>query len=82
MASKEKEVKKTMIITKKCRVKEYGEHTAKPVTPGLIVVVPIEDVGYLVGIKCAEIYTGDVKPGEVVKSAETKKAEKTSQEKK
>ena len=75
MAAKEREVKKTMIVTKKCRIKEYGESTARPVVPGLIVVVPIEDANYLVGIKCAEFYSGDTAPGKIDKKTEPKNAD-------
>lgn len=76
MATREREVKKTMIVLRNCRIKEYGESTAKPVTPGLIVEVPIEDVSYLASIKCAEIYTGDTPVGQFDKKVE-KKQEKT-----
>lgn len=65
--TKEREVKKTLIITRKCRVREYGESAAKPCVPGLVITVPIEDANYLVGVKCAEIYTGDTPPGQIDK---------------
>lgn len=82
MATKEKEVKKTMIVTKKCRVKEYGETVAKPVIPGFVAVIPIEDVGYLIGIKCAEVYEGDVEPGEIDKKSAHYKIWESSQKNK
>ena len=79
MAQIVKKEKEVMIATRKCRVKEFGESTAKPVIPGQVVVVPINDANYLVGIKCLEVYKGKVEPGEIDKTSEQYKAWENAQ---
>jgi len=64
-----KELKKQfykMIITHKCRIKQYQANAPEPVKLNEIVIVPSADVNYLIGIKRVKHYEGPEEAGTII----------------
>ena len=66
MAKETRKAFEKMIVTHKCRIKQYGQTSPEPVKLNEIVLVPAADVNYLIGIKRVVKYDGKEEPGTII----------------